>query len=423
MEFVNVDKKINLLEIDYWLKMFRNNIKIGTEIETMYQDALEDGVTTIKNLLKDDGLIGGNFNHYQKPVEEVKSDGSLTNGAEILTPGRRLYNWLSMYSMYKPIINSIMQYKPIISPRMGWHNHVALDVDNNHTALEMPIPYIIFANIYQIVKKYYPALAFITSTMTKKYGESLTRYNEYCVDNRMLCHLPKTLRNIKSYLSERYNGFNVNYMKDNNDGDIKEFHIEFRLADGTVFPAQMATINCIYLAIILKAVKMAGIGQAQITNEEYEKMKHLYQFRNMDDTDSRLSSKALEVDELKAYAKEFVDFIETELEEIDTTALHFARKLSQEPISLMSRRLDTDDVEKINIELDKEVNALYAKTGSIEELSNLIVSEAIKDVTDEEDWVNKASEKISAETPIDEMLNVIKGIIDLKFTPARGYYI
>lgn len=431
IEFTNPELRLKLREAEYWKKVFSANLMIGTEIEIMFSD---DNISSsdVSRFLRplNPGGSPGSFRSY---VELVTSDGSLSNGGEILTPGRRIYGFLEQFSMFQNIYSHLRDNEPIIDPRMGWHNHIVLQDYDGVRAREMPIPRIIFDNLMLLCKKYYPALAFMSSTMPN--GDANTRYNNFCRHDRLLnLDIQDDIDEIKSEFHERYNCVNINNINNNGD-EITTFHIEFRFPDGTLFPIQMASLNILFKALVLKAINISKIGLLDVSTMN----RDLYNFKNngairardidncitTPDPNTRLSGKLNDscMAEIISLSEELVTLLTPEINSIDGIALPFLKKFAKTPISYMFEIYGTNDLREINDILEEELDTLIEKEdNSVLPLIEVIESGVVKDVESLEDWINKVNALISYKEPINDVLNKISKTNKLRFNKQLGFY-
>lgn len=442
VKFIKTDKKLSIAEVKYWKKVFNANLMIGTEIEQMF-NSNEIGTSEVRRLLSP-LRIGGSPERFTSPVSEVKSDGSLRNGAEIITPGRKVYGFMEQFSMYQSIYNLLKDEEPIISPRCGWHNHIVLQ-DYGANALERDsIPRVIFDNFMLLLQQYYPALAFITSTMP--YEGCHTRYAYFNATRPLKYYDTRmSLREIRSSFSDRYNAINIRPMVfDIDDDKIKNFHVEFRFPDGTLFPAQMAALNILFKSIVLKAINLSKYGTIEFDNST----ENLYCFKNNgndydeDDDysdneygadvflnsfseDDRMSAMVLDdiMRDIFKLSSELIDILEPEIINIDKLALPLLKTLSKTPISMMFKEQGTDDLRVINDMLEEIIDENYKRVDEqVMPLMEVIDLGMIKNTETVDEWFEKAGELVSFKEPIENLISRIREVTDLGFDKNLGFY-
>lgn len=434
IRFTEREKRLTMREASYWRKVFEQNLMIGTEIEIMFKDS-DINVYNVRDMLEC-LKPGGNPGAFKSPVQEVKSDGSLINGAEIITPGRRVYGFLEQFAMYQSIYSNLSDSEPIISPRMGWHNHIVLQNYDGVRAQEKEIPRIIFDNMMLLIKKYYPALAFMSSTQID--SDAYTRYNQFCIHSNLKNYdYNYDLSDIINEFTDRYNCVNLNELSYNDLRDtITNFHVEFRFPDGTMSPIQMTSLNILFKAIILKAIELSKFGIFDETPD-----LSLYDFKNNGSSYSRTnniegcithpSSETRKSGKLNDYLMgqikdlsfELVDLLKPEIMSIDKIAVPFLEEMCTRPISVLFEELNTTDVREVNDYLEEKLDKLVEKEdSSILPLVEIIETRMVQNVSNVDDWFNKTSEFVTFKEPIENIIDKIRKERKLKFNNEMGFY-
>ncbi|MGL4774500.1 MAG: hypothetical protein ACRC2K_13145 [Clostridium sp.] len=419
-KFKDEKDKLTFREALYWSKVFNSNIKIGTEIEFEGNKPVDRGAINRKLSPSNSHCV---FDKYGVGV--VKSDGSLSNGVEITTVGRRVYGFLEQYSMFKAIIDTLEDYEPKINGRAGYHNHVLLSYNNISNEQEIGVPSIIFKNLLRIMKYYYPALAWMTSTIPDK--DKHTRYDYY--------HRADTLKNgdfsgnLQSVSSElgrqKYYAVNTNYMGASGD-KVTKFHLEFRFADCNLFPAHMACISILYKALVMKAISISKYGTLDMEEEIFDKIvKPLYVFKNSGNNSNRLSNGVQKetVDKLVALSVDLIMFLEKEIIAIDPIANKLLLKMCYEPPSVVFKRQNSIDYRTVNDYYDELVDTIVPKyDDSLIEIIRIIENTRIIADTEEE-WAEMAGELIACKEPIKNIIEKIKQIVPMVFVEGVGYIV
>lgn len=268
--FVEGVKGINANEHLYLKKMF-GLLKVGTEIE------LEFGRDRYlnKNDLAGQLRMNSNFERFgfdTDGIAEVKGDGSLENGIEIVTNGRFLTDVALFHSQYNKVFNKVNEITtPIISQRTGLHQHFVLQTAGGNTNLEIELNPLFFKNFNILFKNNLAGIFWLTSALySENDGQvSYTRYDgfhkweylyESCFNN--LSHEKGNIEELRSAFTthERYNALNTRPMKVSNN-KFTNFHIEFRLSDGAICPAQIAIQNFMFEALIKCALELSLFGE------------------------------------------------------------------------------------------------------------------------------------------------------------------
>lgn len=417
IRFEDVEKRLPVLETKYWRKVFNNNLMIGTEIEQMF-DNNNIGTSSVREMLSPLGIRGG-ITRFESPVSSVTSDGSLRNGAEIITPGRKVYGFMEQFSMYQAIYNCLKDNGAIIDSRCGWHNHIVLQ-DYGSNALERNfIPRIIFDNFMLIVQHYYPALAFMSATLSDT--NVYTRYDHFNETYPLRMYSKNdSVSDIEDNFENRYNAVNLNPMSFNKN-NLGNFHVEFRFPDGTLFPIQMASLNILFKSIILKAIELSKYGVIKFSTATDD----LYKFKNSGDSDDRTSYpvEPSVIEELKALSKDLVNFLKPEIISIDNIAVPMLEHLAEEPITLMFKRLNTKDLRVVNDKLEEMLDVEFKKPNAqILPLMQIIETGVIRNTETVEEWYDKASSMVSYKEPMEQIIKEIKEIQNLDFNTELGFY-
>lgn len=440
--YASNEEKLNSFEVDYWKKVFNSNLIFGSEVEFEtrgYEFSMRD--------VRENIQCTGSVANYGNGIESIKTDGSLNYGCEILTPPRRIYNFLQMYSGFNNLIEKLYDYEPIISPRAGWHNHCSLAYFGEHKTQEKNIPAIILKNLLTLIKLSYPGLCWFTSTIPDE--GIYTRYNEFCQHDRLLRHLSThSLADIKSnFGNTRYNCVNLNRLEVYR-GEISKFHIEFRFPDGNLFPALMGSFEILMKALILKAIELSRYG---LISSDSTAVRELYKFRNCiyddyddydydnidtdiydeyagsyDCIDRYRASAPLNDWQLKKVVKnanDLVELLEDEITKIDANAYNMCKWFATNPVSKMFKDNDSDDIQEINEDLADMIDKLYEGADfSMEEIERVISLGQIRDVEDKEDWINRLGELVACEGNINDIIEKINKSRKLNFSKRLGYY-
>lgn len=386
----NEEKKLDKFEVDYWVKFFSKNLKVGVEIEC---DGAGRAMSKYRTALKPTDNIN-KFGDYG--VYKVTSDGSLNNGVEICTVGRRV-DFRDMICQYKYITDLLENGN--INSRCGLHNHILIAYGSNHTELEKDVPSVILRNFLQLIKLYYSGMVFITSTVYQPEHdtESFTRGHRFCEHDTLYSTniITNDIRTLVSRISgsSRYKVANINFMKENGD-NLKQFHLELRFPDGSIFPTQIASQNVMYQALLIKAIKLSrfGIVTTQESLEEAKELTNAIRNNYTWDGDNRLS-KIPEPEQLvriKGNGKELLNLIKEEVNEISKDAYDVLVSLSDKPVSYLRKEFE-DDLEKVNDYLFNIVKKNYAEETENENLLRAIACTEITGMKNEDEWLKTYS--------------------------------
>lgn len=359
-KFVKEVKGINGNELLYTRKIFEqlkcgSEIEVDTEHEMSYSD-LEDKLETSKGYEY--------FGYDTDGVSNIHSDGSLDEGVEICTNGRLLTDVSLFYAQHKKIFDALKKVAGedniLISPRAGLHQHFVLQTANNNTCLETKLNKLIFKNLLIAFKNNLAGIFWLTSALYYKEGEqvSYTRYDYfhkwkhlYNLDINKEDDMYELINELRN--GERYNSFNAQNMIADDDG-FKNFHIEFRLADGAICPAQVSIENFMYDALIRYAIDISIYGELidkHTTNDNYVKkiktLKNNPENESFPSTNDRYSYNTdLDIEWFNKEADNFVEMLKPYL---DVRVYNALKSLAEKNISLRLKDGNTAN------EIDKEL--------------------------------------------------------------------
>lgn len=309
-------------------------------------------------------------------VLEVKKDDSLVNngGIEVPTVGRRVH-WQSFYSMCKEIIDPIVDRGGYVNERCGQHYHVLaayLPGAMNPTKhgvqvsdLECPMPEIILANLHQLQRRYELAMFWIMSSGTTmehltrwaKFRQSLCRFSALSARmQRVREEMAASITSMRSSQKGKYASVTYQFCRFDAAGDVATFHIENRIADGSLSPAVSTAWAMLCYALVLKAVRLSQYGILEVGGPEYREhtktiRPHLISGETRDWGEDRFGNTG----ELGAYipwlqenAKEMINLLKPELSNMGPSH-DILLALADRPCSL--RLIGGDSWEKIEKDL------------------------------------------------------------------------
>lgn len=385
------DERINAEEVQYWKRMFRSNLKIGVEIETNLDTSINRSDATIELVrsLKPTNNFG-NFGSHG--VLTIKGDGSLENGIELCTIGRRL-SFLDLYLQYRSITSHIFRFSPIMNQRAGLHNHVLLDYGVNYNSLEKFVPGVILKNFIQLLRRHLPELVWLTSTV--KHTSSITRMKNFCDGTNLTRYTPLT-RTIYEYKNKinsesRYTFINLNPLVATGD-EITKFHFELRFPDGSLYPAQIASQNILYASMLIKAIELSEHGIINCGNSDlWEETKTLFAAIRTDHNGDRLSYPITETQQerIKERCKSMLLEFKSQINSFDTHSYGILSMLADKPISLMRREMDDKE---INDYFHAIINNMYVhEIGDCDKISEIINLNKCTGAYSEDNWYTKIS--------------------------------
>ena len=341
MDFVEGTKGINANEHAYLKKNFEM-LKVGTEIEMEFEEHDNLNYRKLQEQFKMADRYSS-FGFESDGVSSIKEDGSLSNGVEIVTSGRLLTDVALFHAQYKKIFNKVKERATqIISPRTGLHQHFVIQTDGTYSNLEVELNPLFLKNFFIFFKNNLAGIFWLTSAIYDKQDNeefSYTRYDGFHkwkhlfdVDLNETSHKKGNgvLVSRSVDTSERYNALNVKSMQ-YNGRKVSNFHVEFRLSDGGICPAQIAIQNFMFEAIIKCALEMSLFGEIKdiyTTSSEYKnkikKYKNNPSHENYPSYNNRYSNSTnADIDFFKGEAQKLVNTIAPFLDKRVYNALNY----------------------------------------------------------------------------------------------------
>lgn len=277
-------------------------------------------------------------------VLNVIEDGSVPNGIEVITVGRR-YMFESMYELNNKIIKKLLENNGYISWYCSTHLHILAGYTKEGVQeLERPVPQIILANYYQLHNIFAPYLFWLTSSGEVEYG--LTRYTifrqplfDFSVFNSSGM---RGTKDIIYNIFQRYSMFNMSNLSFDINNLVNKFHVEARYPDGNLSPSCVTAYACLELALLMKAIEISKYGVIDFhDNNHKEFIKHLFdEFANFgtgdrdSDTENFYYNKE-SFSSIKEGAKDMLKFLKGQIINLDKYSYSILTKLAEEPPSIM----------------------------------------------------------------------------------------
>lgn len=429
--FLNKTQRINAEEVNYWKRMVKSNFKVGVEIETCIDNSIDES-RVIRELSSAFMPTDDYGNFGVCGVVEIGTDGSLDNGIELATIGRRL-SFIDLYNQYSTICNAIFEFSPDMNQRAGLHNHFLLDYGSGYNCLEKPLPGIIMKNFIQLIRRHLPELVWISSTVNPNNNEhnSITRMEDFCTANTLLRNTPigKTISEYKNALDDggyagRYKFINLRPMEITDD-EIKKLHYELRFPDGSIFPAQMAALNILYASMFVKAIELSELGIISTGGEElWEETKTLYNsLRNH--IGERLSQRPtdVQIERIKERCKIMIKEFKPQICDYDKHIYPILNILAETPISIMRSTAESD--EKLNEQFDDMIaNMFSTDITDCENVTEAILLNKILGSFSEENYIHTLAKELNEDpTVIKNKLFKLKEYKNMYFDAEIGSYV
>lgn len=402
--FSNRLGRINSQEVDYWKMMFNKILKVGEEFEVVVpQDRSVDAM--FSKFYSEFSPTQSLSNVGEYGIYDVKPDGSVPNGMELITVGRR-FNWKVFYDMNKRIMDKFQENEFYTTHHTGMHIHLLAGYsERGDRELERDVPELILANYYQLHRIFAPELYFIASGGVTRHA--LTRYILFRRPPFDYTPMTKSMNEIQNGMNEKYGKyqmFNLNPVRFNNR-NVSRFHVEIRHPDTHLSPAYATALVALEVAMLNKAIELSQCGIISMKQEEYDTRKNLFdKFANLGTGDRDSDSTELtdgDIDSLGIMASEMIRWFKSEIVGISQSAYEILTKISVKPASLM--RIEGNSWRMIE-------QSLYSPevidNENIDKITEMIILQQITDCFSAHNWKTKVSSRLSLPiTKVNELIN------------------
>jgi hypothetical protein len=226
-----------------------------------FYDVLQEKIDWLHQKLEPTSTYFGIHKH----TSEIKDDGSLRNGAEVTTIGRRL-NWKYLRQENVSFIDTIMQTAPQNHWRAGGHMHYLLGYNDNYVEFSQAVPTIYLYNLYIMMMYYADSLIWVSSTGPSE--EQYTRplryrklYTPLTFRNDNTAFLTRDFVNFISNADERYMFIHaIPSSWERGHGSMNRFHVECRFPDTLLTGTGLTAIQILIGAMMRKAIKIGAKG-------------------------------------------------------------------------------------------------------------------------------------------------------------------
>jgi hypothetical protein len=327
---------LSFSEVNYWKDLLYRVLKVGTEIEVAVPkgETREKFEEDVRSSLEPSGTYEA-LGHFG--VVDVSPEHC---GVEIRVIGRQPY-FRAIQEQYLEITTRLLTMGARARSTCGLHFHLLAP------GLAEPVPEIILANLWNLVRRYSPELRFITSGGDKRIA--LCRRRNHTSHQEMVRHSPihmtmaeiqNELRNSK-LVPEHQNFFNLQHLQFDEDGGALPFHLEFRFPDADLSATSITAKVFLFLALILKAVELSQYGVIHVgkVNPWRRKNELLNMLSNNDgnlatsDT-SQITESVL--GELRSGCHELLDLLAPTFEQFgENPSLDLLELLAETPISIL----------------------------------------------------------------------------------------
>ena len=251
-------------------------------------------------------------------------------------------------------MNNLLEKGGRARPTCGLHYHLL------SPTLAEPVPEIILANLWNLVRRYSPELRYITSGGETRQG--LCRRRNHTSHLEMVRHSPAVLsmRAIQAELKasrivpEHQNFLNLEHLGFTEDGSVLPFHLEFRFCDADLSATSVAAKTFLFLALVLKAVDLSQYGVIHVGKiVPWRRKTELLDLLSNNEGDLATSDTAKVTDamieELRQGCYELLDLLCPIFQRLeDNPSLDVLMALVERPISLLRcSGYDWPEIEKL----------------------------------------------------------------------------
>lgn len=329
-------------EARYWKDLLYRTAKIGAELEVAPPKGVKRArfEAAVQEDLRPSGdlhCLGANG------VLDVSPEHC---GIEIRVIGRHPH-FTRLQQQYGAIMAALADHGARARATCGLHFHL-LTPD-----LAEPVPEIILANMWNLVRRYAPELKFITSGGDSR--AALCRRRNHNSHLEMVRHSPATmpmaeiqaLLKASQMVPEHQNFLNLEHLAftvpSNPDlpAAVQPFHLEFRFPDSDLAATSVTAKTFLFNALLLKAVDLSQYGVIHVGKIQSwrRKIALLDLLSNnagrLASSDTRAVDDAV-VAELQQGALELLDLLTPVFENfIDNPALEVLLVLAETPVSLL----------------------------------------------------------------------------------------
>jgi len=388
--------RLTTRDTEYWRMIFAKILKVGEEFEVHVPDErnLREAEHQLRDMFKPTHSVDivGEYG-----IKEVTRDGSVPNGVEMITVGRR-FNWKTMYEMNKKIMDEMRSLDFYTSYHTGMHIHLLAGYSSHGLSeLEKNVPTIILANLYQLHRIFAPELYWIASAGAT--AEAMTRYTLFRQPLFDYSPINKPMEVIQAELNEKYGKYtmlNMNPSHFANSRELDRFHVEARYPDTVLSPAYATALVALEVAMIYKAIDLSQLGVILMKQEDYEERVALTKkFANYGGGERESDTSDIDQEDIEKFqtiSSQMVSWFKAELLSISPIAYDILTKIAITPASLLRiqgkswRQIEEYLYTPKLIDSDKK-----------DKLIETIILQAITDCTSAGEWRTKAARRLNVE--------------------------
>jgi hypothetical protein len=408
----------------YYKDLLYRTLKVGTELEMAPPKGVKRKV--FEDKVREKLAPTGSVEQLGKwGVFDVQKEHC---GVEVRVIGRHPFFHV-LYDQFSYILGVIQSEGGRARSTCGMHFHTL------PVGLSEPIPEIVLANIWNLVRRYAPNLKYIFSCGDKM--DALCRRRNHNSHLEMVKHTPAvmSMREIKETLDnskqvpKHQNFLNLEHVKFNDDDDVSDFHLEFRFPDSDFSPLSVVSKIFLIWAMVLKSVEMSQHGVIHVGKyQEWKRKKEILDILNNNEGNlatsdtSQLTPEIL--DELRDGCNELLNLLKPIFKRFEhNPTFKVLSSLANEPISL--RRIKQMEWQEIERQLQADISAQQPIWDKIDRgIMKIIEVQEFSDFQSDDQWRQAVSNYLFLKTEeIEKRLMKISSFREIEWDSELGTYI
>lgn len=320
----------------YWNDLLYRVTKVGTELEVAPPKGMRrpDFERAVQHALEPSNSLDW---LGKTGVLDVHAEHC---GIELRVIGRQP-DFKALQRQYQPIMATLLALGGRPRATCGLHFHLLTP------GLAEPVPEIILANFWNLVRRYAPELKFLTSGGDRPDG--LCRRRNPNSHLEMVHHSPvmmsmadiQCILRTSQLVPEHQNFLNLEHIGFVETGDVLPFHVEVRFPDADLSPTSVTAKTFLFFALLLKAVDLSQYGVIHVGKIDpwRRKVELLNLLSNNDGTLAASDTSGITpevIDELRLGLEELLDLLTPSFSHfLYNPALEVLRAIAYKPISLL----------------------------------------------------------------------------------------
>lgn len=409
----------DIKELMRWQHWVKTQVRVGCELEKE-GNPRENLVSLLSPTQTYDRL--GKYN-----VVNVVRDPSVRGGTEVLVCGTNE----AFSTAHQKMTELHKLFKRVglkAGPTAGMHYHLVASQDDD-------MPEVILKNLYQLVRRYYSGLLYLTSTGGNPGVTRDRNMSFYHTLHLSLTPSARTMLQVKREMNSRpgrvarYCAFNMGYMdgtiKDlmrfNDDGSVARFHVEFRWPDSSDSPAQVVAQMYLFRALLMKAVELSRFGVMNADSDADQWAKNKQAVIGLAEGRIFGAGTPEEFDPVpfaQEEARKLVSALRNHLLNIDGSSLRILEEVVETPVWRRRREGHSwDRVERNLLPRDRQLNE------DSEQVLRAVLLQQVTGAGSAKEWKSKAADTLGLKRA--RVVSAVKRIehqVQMVFDRSAGTY-